>query len=308
MFLKFIRETSLNTMRIFFHGRPIEGFVKKVISDPFKARSDVRLQEQYEFYRKNKHLLLLNKSQRIVLNFILLRDFETMVNELPHFFLLTIKHNCPVYSLPSFSGMNPVDLKSGDFVVSNLGVCVESKSYAFLRLEKINSIKLQYGLNTTNSTLLLNIFFGLVESDLIKSNYMSALEELNFQPFNINLISIADLQLLHTEQNIFKFFNMYNISWFIYKDKQYDCITLQLQQIINCSRDHNAVTLSKKYLEIIENERKNIFSTRGRKKSKLKFVEDFNLNQVDLTYYDNLSDLETPEDFISDVGDWFSED
>lgn len=308
MFLKFLRETSLNTMRIFLHGRPIEGFVSKVIADPFKARSDVRLQEQYEFYRKNRHLLLLNKSQRIVLNFILTRDYNILVNELPHFYYLTVKYGCPVYCIPSLTGMNPKDYKSGDFIVDKGGLCVESKSYVLLRQEKLSDIRAQFSLNSLNSILHFNIFYGSLNSDLVLADCLQVLKELRFQQNNINLMSLTEFKLYHTEEHLIKFFKTYNMSWFLYKEIQYSHISLQLNKIISHTENKDAIALCYKYLYALEAEKKNLSFSGSKKQNKTQFIEDFNLSQVDETYYNNICDSEAPEDFMPDVNDWFSED
>lgn len=120
--LNFIYNFVSNVKLIFF-GRPIYSitkFVQEIVKNPFKARNDIVYKQRYSF-------LVLTKDEFIILNFILVRDYETTVNKLPRFFYLTLRYQCAVYSIPNTGCLNPVDYKSGDLFVDK---------FWYLRLKK----------------------------------------------------------------------------------------------------------------------------------------------------------------------------
>jgi hypothetical protein len=64
-----------------------------------------------------------------------------MVNELPHFFYLTLKYQCAVHSIPNAGCLNPADYKSGDLFVDKFGISVETKSHSFFRFIHFHDLK-----------------------------------------------------------------------------------------------------------------------------------------------------------------------
>ncbi len=83
-----------------------------------------------------------------------------MVNELPHFFYLTVKKRSVVYSIPDFVFLNPSDYKSGDLVVQSTGQTYELKTHKVLGTFTTFELKHQYGKSLSNSEISLNVFFS----------------------------------------------------------------------------------------------------------------------------------------------------
>lgn len=302
--------TIYQNIKLMLYGRPLEPYVASIVRDPFKARHDVMLKQQYDFYRKNKNFLLLNKGQRIILNFMLLRDYETMVNELPHFVYLSLKYKSPVYSVPSLPHLNPVDFKSGDFIVDKNNISIEAKSYARLHPAALSDLDQQFGRSCFNSKLHLNILYGIYYREGIESLYLSSLTKISFRRENINILSLENLNASTTGAEISTFFKIYNFSWFAYKERQYFHISSKLQEVISNSSQEKEIKICKSQLSILQNQKKQFLSSQTLtiKKHNLKIVEDFDLSKVDETYYNNMPDDQSPEDFMSDITDWFSED
>jgi hypothetical protein len=156
----------VTNVRLTFFGRPITKFVQEIVQNPFSARTDLVLKQKYHFYKQRYPFLVLNKGERIILNFILVRDYETMVNELPHFFYLTLKYQSAIHSVPNVGCLNPADYKSGDLIVEKFGISVKTKSHFFFCFANFYDLKTQYALNPVINPIWLNLLYAKKQAEL----------------------------------------------------------------------------------------------------------------------------------------------
>jgi hypothetical protein len=153
-------------------------YVQKIIKKTPDSRFDIRFQSQFEDYKRIKHLLGLNNQERIMLDMLSQGDnYEKMVNELPHLFLIVKIENSRGYLLKDFREINPPHHKMGDIYVPSKGQKYESKSYEKLAKFKVREIIKQY---ESNKLSVNNVKFSIFFQDVVSGSSIESFRELHY--------------------------------------------------------------------------------------------------------------------------------
>lgn len=170
-------------------------YVQKIIEKTPDSRFDIRFQSQFEDYKRIKHLLVLNNQERIMLDMLLQGDnYEKMVNELPHLFLIAKIEGSRGYLLKDFREINPSYHKMGDIYDSSMEHKYEAKTYDKLGGFRVKKILAQYGENNFGVN---NVHFSILFRDIVSNFSIESFREELSNQLRIPLKNIRVFSLLY---------------------------------------------------------------------------------------------------------------
>lgn len=313
----FIKFGSL--FKLYAFGFPVKKFVYGVLKDPYSAQNNGRLNSIFNYYKSNPNIMFFgSRSDKILLNFILQKDYKTFIRKCPHFFMLVLKSNVPVHVIPSAEIFNPSDFKSGDAIVAATGQRVEFKTFTYLHDNRSLYLAKQFGGNKTNSSLCLSVLYKSVLPAteplyITPGGFKASLLSLGFDISKVDVFSVEHLQSFLLEPTyLVKFFKVLDVSYSSYVDQHFNMLESTLKDVISFSTQRDIQKKAKAYLAGLQAERLDYFngtSLNNRTRTVTKFT-----NMRDIPDLETLAQIdaeiaeaedECPEDIMSTVVSWF---
>lgn len=225
----------------------------KVIRDPFSCRNDLNVRAQYKAL-KSLNLLTIRDSDRILIK-ELGPDFPMFVNETPHLFFNSIKHNQIFFKTPAHMLLNPEDYKCGDLVSltgssNSVGEIIECKTFERLTNSKVAEIYTQYRFSQNVGSVNFSILYDkevLSEKEFTKILCANA----QIDPQKVFFINLKQLGLASSlDNNIQQFFQFYkNLKYCEYVQKLITLRELLANEVLLNTSNLAVKRGLKKYIE-----------------------------------------------------------